>query len=135
MGRTHLDRDDRSSAASGCAGVSTPGERLRLDEGAEGTRIRVRAVPGARREGVLGAHGDALRVAVRAVAEKGRANAALVEVLARALGLRPGDVEIVSGAGSRDKTVLVRGLGAAAVRQRLRLGGDPNAAAGYGQRR
>jgi uncharacterized protein (TIGR00251 family) len=92
---------------------------LRCDETADGTRFRVRAVPGARRSAVLGVHGDALRVAVRAVAENGRANEALIEVLATALGVRAGQVEIVAGGRSRGKSVRVRGLAPATVRARL----------------
>jgi uncharacterized protein (TIGR00251 family) len=92
---------------------------LRLDESREGVRLRLRAVPGARRDAILGVHGDALRVAVRAIAERGRANAALVALVAEALAVRTGDVEVVAGASGRDKTVLVRGLSACAVRERL----------------
>lgn len=82
-------------------------------------RLRLRVVPGARRDALLGPHGEALRIAVRAVAEKGRANAAVVRLLAETLGLGADQVVLVAGLGGRDKVAEIRGLGAAALRERL----------------
>ncbi len=90
-----------------------------LLEGAGGLRIRVHASPGARREGVLGVHGDALRVAVRAAPERGRANEAIEAVLAGALALPRRAVAVERGHGARLKTVRLHGVSAEAVRQRL----------------
>jgi uncharacterized protein (TIGR00251 family) len=56
-----------------------------------------------------GPNGRALIVAVRARAVEGAANAAVVDALAAAFGVRRAEVELVSGARSRDKTVEVRG--------------------------
>ncbi len=84
-----------------------------------GVRLRLRVVPGARRDAILGPHGEALRVAVRAVAEKGRANEAVVRLLAAALGLGADRVSLVAGLGGRDKIAEVRGLGADELRARL----------------
>ena len=88
---------------------------------ADGVRIRILVVPGASRDEVVGVHGDALRVKVSAPPEKGRANAAVVELLARALGVRHGDVAIASGHGGRRKVAVVRALTADTVRLRLGL--------------
>ena len=92
---------------------------LPLTADAAGVRFRVRAVPGARREGLVGRYGDALRVAVRPVAEDGRANRALIEVLAGLFAVPRAAVQIVSGAGSRDKLVAISGLSATEARSRL----------------
>jgi len=92
---------------------------LPLIADAAGVRFRVRAVPRARRQGLVGRYGDALRVAVRAAAEKGRANEALIEVLAGVFAVPASAVQIVAGAGGRDKTVAIAGLGADAARSRL----------------
>ncbi len=67
-----------------------------------GCLLRVLAQPGARRDGVVGVHGDRLKVAVRAPPEDGRANAALEEILGAALGCR---CTVVQGHGDRRKTV------------------------------
>lgn len=84
-----------------------------------GVRLRIRAVPGSRREGVIGLHGESLRVAVHAPADRGRANEALVGVLASGLGLDRRDVEVLSGRSGRDKIVSVKGIDEAAVRSRI----------------
>ena len=51
----------------------------------------------------------------------GRANAALVKLIAKRLGVARGRVTIVSGERSRDKVVRVSGLSVAEVRRALRL--------------
>jgi uncharacterized protein (TIGR00251 family) len=81
--------------------------------------LKVRASPGAPRDGIAGLHGDALRVRVRAPPENGRANAAIARLLAERLGLRPADVTLESGPASRDKRFRVRGLTAARAREIL----------------
>lgn len=73
---------------------------------------------------MAGLQGDEIRVAVAAPPTDGRANSALERFLAKALGLRPRDVSVVSGRASRSKTVSVEGLDAAAARARL-LGAAP----------
>ena len=83
-------------------------------------RLRLRVRPGARAAGVAGWRADGvLQVTVREPAEDGRANRAVVELLAQRLGLARGEVEIVHGAGSRDKLVEIRGLDEPTVRARL----------------
>jgi hypothetical protein len=71
--------------------------------------LTVHVQPGAARAGVVGRHGDALKVKVAAAPERGRANDALARLLAAELGLRRSDVEVVSGHGSRRKQVRLRG--------------------------
>jgi uncharacterized protein len=78
-------------------------------------RIALRVSPGARRTEVVGRHGDGWRVRVAAPPERGRANEALVEHLAKILGVRRAGVRVVAGAGSRDKVVEVDGLTAGQV--------------------
>ena len=75
--------------------------------------------PGASRSEVVGRHGDGWKVRVAAPPENGKANDAVVELLASALGVPRASIEIVGGRGSRDKTVVVAGLSAEAVEERL----------------
>src|SRR5262245_17561188 len=83
---------------------------IALAEHAEGLLLPVRAQPGARRTGVAGEQAGALKVMVTAPPEEGRANKALAELLRDVLGLRRAQVELFSGARSRDKRFLIRGL-------------------------
>jgi len=85
---------------------------------ADGAVLAVRAVPGASAAKVVGLHGDELRVRVCSPPIDGRANAEVAEVLARALGVRVRDVQLVGGRASRSKLLLVP-LTAAEVTARL----------------
>ncbi len=90
-----------------------------LEEKGEALYIKVRAAPGAARNSVVGVHGDALKIAVSAAPERGKANRAICDVLAAALGLRASRVSLHSGETSRDKKVRVDGLSRAAAEARL----------------
>jgi hypothetical protein len=85
------------------------------------TRLRLRVTPGARRSGIVGRYGDAWKVRVAAPPEDGRANAAVVALLAETLELPRGSVTLVSGHGTRDKVVELAGLDPARVAERLTL--------------
>ncbi len=92
---------------------------VRIEAHADGAVIRVRAAPGASRERLVGVHGDALKIAVSAPPEKGKANARLLLVLAGALGVPARTLRLVAGETSRDKMVLVSGFTVTALRDRL----------------
>lgn len=81
--------------------------------------LRVRVKPRAREAGLLGRHGDALKVAVRSAPERGQANTELLQVLARILGLPASALELAAGSGSQDKRVRVHGVDAADLRHRI----------------
>jgi uncharacterized protein len=74
-----------------------------------GVYLNVHAQPGARREAICGMHGDALKIAVRKAPEAGRANAAIIELLARELGLSREQLEVTAGQTSRRKRLFIRG--------------------------
>lgn len=76
----------------------------------EGCVLPVRAQPGARKNAVVGEHGGALKVAVTAPPENGRANDALVEVLRKHLNLKRSQIELIAGQTSREKKFLIRGM-------------------------
>jgi uncharacterized protein (TIGR00251 family) len=92
---------------------------ISITEHAEGCVLPVRAQPGARKAGVLGEQAGALKVAVTAPPEDGRANKALTEMLREALGVKRSQVELLSGQTSRDKCFLVRGLSKAELQARV----------------
>lgn len=79
----------------------------------------MRASPSAPRTRLGGVYGDRLKVAVGAPPEDNRANAELVEALARWLDLRRDAVHIESGHTSRDKVVSFSGIDEAELRKRL----------------
>ena len=72
-----------------------------------GAVLAVRVVPGASAASVVGLHGDELKVRVCSPPLDGRANDDVREVVARALGLRARDVQLLGGHTSRSKLLLV----------------------------
>jgi uncharacterized protein (TIGR00251 family) len=83
---------------------------IAVGEHAEGCVLPVRAQPGARKTGVLGEQAGALKIAVTAPPEDGRANRALTQALRDLLGLKRSQVELLSGETSREKRFLIRGV-------------------------
>jgi uncharacterized protein YggU (UPF0235/DUF167 family) len=83
------------------------------------TRLRVRVSAGAGRSEVVGRHGDAWKLRVRPAPERGRANAAVLRLLADRLDLPVADLELVAGTAGRDKVVELRGLDLAEAERRL----------------
>ena len=83
-----------------------------------GVEISVHIQPGASRSELAGEHGDALKVRISARAVEGSANAALMEFIARILGVARREVRIVRGEKSRHK-VLWAALAPELARQRL----------------
>jgi uncharacterized protein len=94
---------------------------IEIAEHADGCILPVRAQPGARRERIVGEQGGALKIAVHAPAQDGRANEAVLEVLREALGLKRSQVELMGGASSRTKRFLIRGLTPLELEVRLEL--------------
>ncbi len=88
-------------------------------------RIRVRLTPRAARDQIAGWKDDVLRVRVTAPPVEGKANTALERLLAGALGLPKSAVSVVSGARSRDKTVVIDGASRKEVLGRLGGAGRP----------
>ncbi len=91
----------------------------------DGVRIRVRVKPSARADRLVGPHAGALKLDVRAVPERGKANHAVVRVVADGLDVRRTQVEVTAGHGSRNKTVIIHGLGVGDAVSRLEALGIP----------
>lgn len=75
--------------------------------------------PRAVREGVVGTHGDALKLKVRAPARDGRANAAVRDMLARILDIPTSRIELTSGHSSRNKRFRIADARPEEVAERL----------------
>jgi len=87
--------------------------------------LRVRVTPRSSRDEIVGWQEGVLRVRVQAPPVGGRANEALVRLLAEALGVARSAVEVVRGQRGRGKTVRVVGLDEAEVRKRLAAAASP----------
>ncbi len=68
---------------------------------------------------MVGDHGDAIKIKLRAPAMEGKANAALIRFLAAQLGILPRQIALMRGQKSRDKLIRIKGLSEREVQERL----------------
>ena len=92
---------------------------LVITEHAGAVEFAVKAVPGASRDALGGLWGDAVKVRVAAPPEGGRANAAIIALLAGVLGVKVAAISIVSGQTNPVKRVRVVGVTARQIHARL----------------
>jgi len=85
-------------------------------------RILVKVVPGSSRDSIVGWLGESLKIKVQAPPEKGRANEAVVALLAKALAIDSAAITVVSGHTSPAKVLEIEGLDTEGVRQTLAEG-------------
>ena len=92
---------------------------IELTDHPAGVILPVRAQAGASKNGIRGEQNGMLKVSVTQIAEKGKANKALAETIAKGLGLKKSQVELLSGETQGQKKFLIRGVSAAGLRERL----------------
>jgi len=98
--------------------------------------LRLHVQPGAGRTAVMGTFNEALKVRVAAPPQGGRANDAVLALVADLLGVKPTQLELTSGASGRDKRVKVTGVEVDDVRRLIESAVDTgNAGAGPGVQR
>ena len=81
--------------------------------------VNVKVVPGSSRDRVVGRYGDGIKVQVSAPPEGGKANKAVIDVVAAALGIRAQQVQILKGHTQSRKVVEIRGMKLADVFARV----------------
>ena len=99
------------------AGAPAPGPAI--GDTPLGATLKVKVAAGARRNAIVGVLGDALKVSVQQAPEKGKANKAVVRLLASAADTRPTDIEVIRGQTSPEKTLRFRDVDAATLRRRI----------------
>jgi uncharacterized protein len=83
---------------------------ISLESHPDGVILPVRAQPGSRKNELRGEHEGMLKVCVTQSPEKGKANKALAELLAKTLGIKKSQVELLAGETSHHKKFLIRGI-------------------------
>ena len=94
---------------------------IAVHETAAGVTFQVKVQPRARRNAIVGALGDALKVTLTAPPVNGRANDACIELLSDTLRVARSSIAVVAGHSSRRKIIRVSGITAAQLRERLKL--------------
>ncbi len=92
---------------------------VELQATTRGIILPVYAQPGARKNGVTGVHAGRLKIAVTQAPEKGKANQALVKLLAELLDVKRSQIELLAGDTSQHKKFLIAGIDLAVLQQRL----------------
>ena len=83
--------------------------------------IRLHVQPGAGKTAIVGRHGDAVKVRVAAPPEGGRANDAVVALIAATFDVKLAQVRLLSGESSRAKRVQIDGVEESEVERLLEL--------------
>jgi uncharacterized protein (TIGR00251 family) len=92
---------------------------IALESHPEGTILPVKAHAGARRNAIRGQQAGALQVSVTQAPEKGKANKAIIALLAQALEVRKSQIELLAGETSPHKRFLVRAIAAPELAERI----------------
>jgi uncharacterized protein len=92
---------------------------IELTDHREGVVLPVRAQPGAAKNAIRGEQAGMLKVSVTQIAEKGKANKVLIDVLVKGLGLNRSQIELIAGETQPQKRFLIRGLSRLELAQRI----------------
>ena len=87
----------------------------------QGTVLRIKAVPGAAQDAIAGPLGDRLRIRVTAPPEGGKANEAIIGLLASTLGIKRSRITITTGLTSALKTIELEGIHVDTAHQALQV--------------
>ena len=90
-----------------------------LSVGAGSVTLKVMARPGASRVGLLRVDSRGMAIGVAAAPERGKANAELIETVARMAGVARSAVEMAAGATARQKLLRITGADPAVIAARL----------------
>ena len=120
-------RSDNERGTHGERGTATTVSNPRMTAGrrigegmVQDVRLPIRVTPRASKDELCGWRGKRMAVKVTAAPVEGAANEAVIKLLAKALGVRGGDVTIVSGHSSRDKVAAISGCSRKELLERLK---------------
>ncbi|MCF7955870.1 MAG: DUF167 domain-containing protein [Phycisphaerae bacterium] len=92
-----------------------------LNQTEQGVEIRVKVVPGSSKTQIRGTLGEMLKIKVAAPPEKGKANQSLIAFMAKLLGLKKNDIEIISGKTNPVKVLRISGADPTAILSKINL--------------
>jgi hypothetical protein len=108
QGKTHAGEGQRSFVSAWR--YSRESKMLELESRDDGVILRVKARAGARQNAIRGIEAGALKVHVTQIAEKGKANKAIIDLLSKSLQIPKSQIELFTGNTSPQKKFLVRGI-------------------------
>ena len=87
----------------------------------KGVVIKVRVQPKAKRDEILGVEGGSVRLRVKAPPEKGKANQACINLLAKVLSLNKREIKLISGLKAREKMFFIQNMKLDDLKERLEI--------------
>jgi uncharacterized protein (TIGR00251 family) len=90
-----------------------------IEQAEVGVILRVKAQPGGRSNEIRGVREGQLLVCVTQIAEKGKANRAVIEVLAKSLGLKRSQIQLLTGETAHEKRFLIHDTPCETLRQQI----------------
>jgi len=96
-------------------------EQLKIQQAGNSVIFSVKVVPRSSKTSIAGILGGMLKVKLAAAPEKGKANKAVAELLAKKLGLKKSQIELVAGETSHQKRFLVRGINTRELAERITI--------------
>lgn len=88
---------------------------INVAESDTGIIIPIKVQPNASKEGIIGEYNGQLKIAVAAPPEKGKANKAIIKLLAERLNTKVSCIKIIAGETSREKRLFIEGLKASSL--------------------
>jgi uncharacterized protein (TIGR00251 family) len=82
-------------------------------------KLKIKVAPNASKDQIVGWLGDTLKIRVRAQPEKGKANAAVIALLAERMRIPAKNISVSTGLGSRDKIIEIAGMNDGELREKL----------------
>ncbi len=83
---------------------------IKIREIEDGIVVSVKVQPNSSNDRVIGEYADQIKIAVTVAPEKGKANKAVIKLVAKWLGIKNSDIQIISGETSRDKELFIRNI-------------------------
>lgn len=83
--------------------------------------LRIKVIPGARQNRIVGRYGDAIKIRIAAPPEAGKANEAVGHLLAEALGVQPARIQLLRGHTQPKKVLQINGLTPSELDSRLKI--------------
>ena len=80
---------------------------IKIRDKGEGIVISIKVQPNARKDKIIGEYGEQLKVAVTEQPEKGKANKAIIKIIAKWLNIKRSEIEIIAGHTSKDKEIFI----------------------------
>ncbi len=92
-----------------------------IQKTSDGIILSVKVIPKSRRDEIVGKVGESLKVKLTQAPERGKANKALIELLARVLNLRKSDIVLIKGEAARNKLLKIKGITVSEIKRTFKL--------------